>query len=347
MNRLIILCLTVLTCLYSYSQENLKTVQIEGHIIDLDTIDLERGCEIEKGTSIRNSRFGESTISYKIRIFSCLNRSSYVVVYDTTINQEGGCDNRIDLFNKRGNLLFSKHFRNFNFLRCYISSNGEIIVLEFLRESTLEVEIYDSKGTILATYENHSEKLYTGEEHNFFFIMKGEKENNKYDLIDNFGNISEVQFPNGFIRHIEFSKGEYFYRITIDQDQILYNMNHELIWKIPLNFGLINFLTEEYTISMLKSSEILEIRTILEQEVICSNNSINYKGESINADYYGIMDDFFYMVGRVEGKWIFAFYNFDCEQVYYDFVNIKMSPSVYSVIYKENKFKIIEKNREY
>ena len=125
-------------------------------------------------------------------------------------------------------------------------------------------------------------------------------------------------------------------------------MNHELIWKIPLNFGLINFLDVGTSISVTRSTNTLEIRDLVDQEVICSSNSIDYNGQKLGFSYYGLIDDYFYLVERVKGKWIFAFYDFNCEQVYYDFVNIRMTPSDYNVTKNGDKFDIIiKKERDY
>lgn len=339
----VMLCMMTLICFCGYSQELQNTVQINNLNINLDTISLDNGILLENGNTTRIDKWGEKTANYEIKLFTCLNKSHYAVVYDTNTHREGGQYTRLQLHNLKGNIVFDKYFPHLTITNCYISSSGEIVVFNLSSIDVEEVHIYRNNGSLIAKYDNHDTDIYTGGHHNYFFKMKGDESNNIYDLVDKSGNISEIQFPNGFIKHVEFSKGEYYYRVIIDQDQLLYDMNHELIWKIPLNFGNINFLTEGTTISVTRSTNTLEIRNILDQEVICSVNSIDYNGEKLGFFYLGLIDEYFYLVERINGKWIFAFYNFNCEQVYYEFADIKMTPSVYKVTRNGDKFDIIEK----
>ncbi len=343
-----ILIMITMISIQGYSQETQYTIEINSNKVDLDTVPLNNGIILEKGSAIRKNRWGETNSTYEIKLFTCWDKSTYAIVYDTISHSEGGYYNRIRFFSNQGNILFDRYYPGLVISSCNISSSGEIIVLELGSEDFSEVQIYARDGTIIARYENHYENYYIGENHNYFIKMKGSEENNRYDLIDKSGNISEIIFPNGRVSHIEFSKGELYYRVCIDKYQLLYNMNHELIWKIPLNFGLINFLNEGTSISRNRSTNTIEIRSILDQQVICSVSSLEYNGEKLGFFYYGLMDDHFYLVERVKGKWIFAFYNFNCEQVYYNFVNIRMTPSDYNVTKSGDKFDIIiKKERDY
>jgi len=345
--KTIILFTITLTCFYGYSQEPQNTVQFHDYVINLDTVPLDKGIVLEKGSAIKNNRWGEVTSSYETMIFTNLNKSNYVIVYDTNTHNEGGQYTRIQLHNRNGNILFDKYFPHLTITNCYLSSSGDIVVFNLSSIDAEEVHVYKNNGSLLVKYENGVD-IYTGLNHNYFFKMKGDESNNTYDLIDNTGSISEIQFPDGFVKHVEFSKGEYYYRLIIDQDQLLYNMDHELIWKIPLNFGLINFLDVGKSISVTRSTNTLEIRDLTDQEVICSTNSIDYEGQKLGFFSYGLMDDYFYLVERYKGKWIFAFYNYNCEQVYYDFANIRMTPSDYNVTRNGDKFDIIiKKERDF
>ena len=81
--RIIMLHIIIMTCLLGYSQESSKTIQFKEYTINLDSVDLFEGSLIEKGTAIRKNRFGETNSSYEIKVFTCLNKSSYAIVYDT------------------------------------------------------------------------------------------------------------------------------------------------------------------------------------------------------------------------------------------------------------------------
>jgi hypothetical protein len=251
----------------------------------------------------------------------------------------------LKFFNNHGDILFTKQFQHVGISSCYLSASGEIVVLELSNEDFAEVQVYSHDGSLLSSYKNHYEKYYTGEKHNYFFKMKGADINNKYDLIDKSGNIREIEFPSGHVLGIEFSKNELYYIVHIDRNQLLYNMNQELIWKIPTSFGNINFFdnNDEKSVSVSRHSRILEVRNLLNQEVLCSVNSIDYNGEQLKVDYYNVFDEYFYLVANVNGKWLFAFYNSNCEFLYSNFVDRKTSPSKYKVIRNEDKFEIIEK----
>jgi hypothetical protein len=337
-----------LTYLIGNSQDVQNTIHVSGQVINLDSVSLLEGILIDNDSTIRKDKWGERESTCRIRLFTCLNKSHYAIVYDTNTNLEGGQYTKLQLWSQKGEMLFDKYFPNLVITNCYISSSGEIIGFNLSSIDAEEVHFYKSDGSQIAKYDNGTD-IYTGDWHKYFFKMKGNKSDNTYDLIDYSGNISEIQFPNGFVKHVEFSKGEYYYRLIVDQDQLLFDLdNHQLIWKIPLNFGNINFLTEETTISVTRSTNTLEIRKILDQEVLHSVNSIDYNGQKLGFFYYGLIDDHFYLVERIKGKWIFAIYNFNCEQVYYDFVNIRMTPSDYNVSKNGDKFDIIiKKERDY
>ena len=219
-NTLMLFIIT-LTCVYGYSQELQNNVQVNNFLVNLDTISLENGILLDSGKTTRIDKWGERTATYELKLYTCMDKSHYAVVYDTNTFREGGQYTRLQLYNQEGNILLDKHFPHLTITNCYLSSSGEIVVFNLSSIDAEEVHIYRNNDSLIAKYENGVD-IYTGKHHNYFFKMKGDKSNNIYDLIDNSGNISEIQLPNGFIKHVEFSKGEYYYRLIIDQDQLLY-----------------------------------------------------------------------------------------------------------------------------
>jgi len=332
-----------------------KFIRVGDTTINLNDVDLEKGLVVKRLQYVRNC--GEERVKQnyfvQIKLFTSPNRDNYALVLDTVswLGESWNRDIETDFqyYNEHGKLLFEKKFTGFSLYLCYISANNKVVAFSRTNEDYEGYDFYKSDGTLIKEYST-SEKLYVGPLHRNFFIcnvMYDCNGANTFDHIDESGNIEEVVFPKGFFRGISFSPRENYYTVYLDDNILLYNINHELIWRIPKsNMGTVNITWDEksYMIRNYRNKAI-EIKNLFNHKLIYSIDSVKYHDNYFPIYRWNIIDSNFYAIGRNDSIYIYNFYNADGAIIQTETVPVIKRTKPYKVRKQGDRFIIEPRKR--
>ncbi len=294
-----------------------KYIHVADTIVNLADVDLEKGIVIQEKQFIKNTGVKRSINYYtRIKLFSSLNSNSYVLILDTISWSEGSWERDkqtvLQYFNENNELFFEKKFMGFELFKCYISASNEIIVISKVNEDYEGYDFYKSDGTLIKKYST-AEKLYVGPMHRNFFMRTSDESSkfNIFDHIDESGNINEMILPQGFLKGIEFSPHENYYNVSLDDDMLLYNINHKLIWRIPKdNMGAVNITWDEKMYMIYNyTNKAIEVKDLFNHKLIYSIDEVYYKNVTYPINRWDIIDSCFYTIGKTDSIYIYNFYN--------------------------------------
>ena len=329
-------------------------IQVGDTTINLNDVDLKKGMKIQGKQFVKKGDDGR-IINYKtsFKVFASPERDFYAVVFNKTSGYKGsyysGFNVELKYFNKNGELLFEKKFTGFSLYLCYISVNNKVVAFSRTNEDYEGYDFYKSDGTLIKEYST-SAKLYVGPLHRNFFIcnvMYNCNGANTFDHIDESGNIEEVVFPKGFFRGISFSPQENYYIVYLGDDILLYNINHELIWRIPKsNMGTVNITWDEksYMIRNYRNKAI-EIKNLFNHKLIYSIESVKYHDNYFPIYRWNIIDSNFYAIGRNDSIYIYNFYDADGAIIQTETVPVIKRTKPYKVRKQGDKFIIEPRKR--
>jgi len=346
---LLLFLLTMGSILTSTGQTADRFIQVGDTTINLNDVDLEKGVKI-KGKQFVKKTDDDRLMNYKtgFKVFTSPERDYYAVVLDTIFWREGSwmraTKTVLQYFNKKNELLFEKKFMGFGLFKCYISESNEVIVISLANEDYEGYELYKIDGTLIKKY-NTSKELYVGPMHRNFFIcsVEGDSDSDFFDHIDESGNIEKVVFPQGFIKGIEFSPQENYYLVSLDDQQLLYDMNHKLIWKEPISAGFIYFLKDErgYLLSE-PSTNYIKIKDLFSHQLKYEVDSVIYKRNKIPIYRSFLLNGDFYVIGKNDSIYIYNFYNERGELLQTETVPVLRKVKPYQVLKKDGRFIIIK-----
>lgn len=318
MNRfkVLVAVLILFFTISAISQSESRYVTVGDTSINLADVDLEKGMEIlKKEFRVDTAISSPTKYLVTVRVFSGTVSENYAVVYDTikffNKSKYGSHYSCVKYYDEKNTMLFEKYYNNLRVSHLYISSSGEVVVIEVGNIDTLDVWFYSGDGEPIKKYPNHYERLYSGSKNNYFIISTSNELRgaNNFDCIDKSGKIEKVSFDLGFFKGIKFSPEEGYYLVRLDKDQILYDRHHTQIWKLPVNKGFIAFLDDnKYSLyhPPIKSIEIKEILTHKLKYVI---DSVFYNSHSLPIYGNNSIDGTVYVFGISDSLFIYNFYN--------------------------------------
>ncbi len=324
-----------------------KFIRVGDTTINLNDVDLEKGLVVKRLQYVRNC--GEERVKQnyfvQIKLFTSPNRDNYALVLDTVswLGESWNRDIETDFqyYNEHGKLLFEKKFIGFSLYLCYISANNKVVAFSRTNEDYEGYDFYKSDGTLIKEYST-SEKLYVGPLHRNFFIcnvMYDCNGANTFDHIDESGNIEEVVFPKGFFRGIKFSPQENYYIVSLDNQQLFYDINNVFIWKQPKDKGFIYFLKDEKSYLLSEpSTNYIKIKDLFTHQLKYKVDSVIYNGNKIPIYRSFLLNGDFYVIGKKDSIYIYNFYNERGELLQTETVPVLRKVKPYKVLKKDGKF---------
>lgn len=357
MNKLIIIGIVLMyfAINHTIAQSSDRFVTIGDTSINLADVDLEKGNLFHTSEMKFSGKNNESnSVHLDMTLFSSPNSDFYAISDDSVKfsknNIDGIASSSLKYYDKDGNVLFNKYFNDKQIFSCYISSNGESVIIELINMDEHAVHLYDITGNLVKSYGNQYERFYVGSNHNYFMICNHDnyKGPNTYDLIDKSGEIIELTFPQGHLKSINFSPRESYYIVFLNESQILYDLSNELMWEVPISKGIINILYDEkkYIINDINTNSI-KIKDLFNHNLIYSIPQVTYNNESFTIFRCFVIDSNFYIIGKDTGAYIYNFFNIQGELLQTEVVSSNTPYYNYHVTKNVDKFNIknIELNK--
>ena len=329
------------------AQNSDRFVKVGDTTINLKNVDLEKGMNI-KGKQFVKKTGDDRTMNYEtsFKVFSSSKRDFYAIVFDTVKWFEGSSYGEyqavLNYFNGNNEMLFKKTYTGLylSAFVYYISSGGEILVVSVTGEDRESLYVLKSSGDTIKAYDGER-NIHIGPLHKHSFIRDNYmyKGPNNYDFLDEHGNIKKIDFPDGFLAGIKFSPRENYYIVSLDDQQLLYDMNHKLIWKEPISKGFIYFLKdEEYYLINNPTTNALEIKGLFTHKTDRVIDNVQYHNDTIPIFRSYLVDGDFYVVGKKDSLYVYNFYNHKGELVQVETVSNCKSITQYKVKKKADRF---------
>ncbi|MCF6170907.1 MAG: hypothetical protein L3J31_02655 [Bacteroidales bacterium] len=336
----------------AFGQGEGRFVTVGDTTINLADVDLEKGMVIlRKKFIIDTATSGPTEYRVSIRVFSGTVSENYAMVYDTLwfLNRSKYNYYRstsIQYYNGNKEMLFKKHYKYF-IDRLYISSSGEAVLFRLVSEDLAQVHLYTKNGALIKKYEDGYERLYVGLKHKYFFMCNHNDYQgpNIYDRIDKSGNIEEVIFPSGFFRGIKFSPKENFYLVLLDKDQLLYDINNNLMWRIEdYNSAIIISSDEKKYLTRNFSIGSIAVKDLFNHEIIYSINHVLLHNEQMAIYRWKVIDSNFYTIGKNKDFYVYNFYNQRGELLQTETTDININYRTNKITKEAGKFVISPKS---
>ncbi|MCB2207101.1 MAG: hypothetical protein KQH67_02285 [Bacteroidetes bacterium] len=293
---------------------------------------------------IVNTYNDSSIVETEKTLFISPGKEYYAIVIDSMqygIRTFGaGYNTHLYYYDKNGTELFNKRIVDGNTGRLYISLTGHVILIDVGSENLEELYVYTKNGELLRTYNRSFARIFSSRQHKYFFIKTNidDMPPKTCDLIHSDGTIDEVAFPAGYLGFIKFSPAENFYVVQSNKGQLLYDINHHLIWKLENQSGIIICSDEKSYMTNNYQNNSIELRDLFNHQLIYSIDHVTYGNVQLPIYGWDVIDSNFYTIGRNDSAYIYNFYNVDGAIMQTEMVPVIKRTKPYKVIRGEEKF---------